>query len=80
MEDLNRKEIILIIDSLKVNAEHIASVIRSRKTWKWEKEKDSLLCEFATEEDFKKYVEDLNNADLKKMQDLEDLKEKLYNF
>lgn len=80
MEDLNQKEINLIIESLRVNAEHIASVIRDRSLWNWEKEKDSALCEYKTEEDFKKYIEDLNNEDLKTIKDLEELKEKLYNF
>lgn len=80
MEDLEQKEIDLIIDSLRVNAEHIAGVIRDRSLWKWEEIKDSKLQSFEKEEDFKKYIEDLNNEDLKTIKDLEELKEKLYNF
>lgn len=80
MEDLEPKEINLIIDSLRVNSEHIAGVIRDRGLWKWEEIKDSKLWSFEKEEDFRQYVEDLNKADLKTMQDIEDLQEKLYNF
>ena len=80
MEDLEKNEIDLIIDSLEINAQHIASVIRDRKLWKWEEIKDSKLITFKTEEDFKKHIEDLNNEDLKTVKDLEELKEKLYNF
>ena len=80
MEDLEKNEIDLIIDSLEINAQHIASVIRDRKLWKWEEIKDSKLITFKIEEDFKKHIEDLNNEDLKTIKDLEELKEKLYNF
>lgn len=80
MEDLEQKEIDLIIDSLRVNAEHIAGVIRDRSLWKWEEIKDSKLWSFKKEEDFKQYIKDLNKSDLKTMQDIENLQEKLYNF
>lgn len=80
MEDLEQKEIDLIIDSLEINAQHIASVIRDRKLWKWEEIKESKLIKFETEKDFKQYIEDLNKSDLKTMQEIENLQEKLYNF
>ena len=80
MEDLEQKEIDLIIDSLRVNAEHIAGVIRNRNLWKWEEIKDSKLWSFEKEEDFKQYVEDLNKSDLRTIEDIENLQEKLYNF
>lgn len=80
MEDLEQKEIDLIIDSLRVNAEHIAEVIRDRSLWKWEKIKDSKLQSFEKEEDFKQYIEDLNKSDLRTIENIENLQEKLYNF
>lgn len=80
MEDLEQKEIDLIIDSLRVNAEHIAGVIRDRNLWKWEEVKNSKLWSFEKEEDFKQYVEDLNKSDLRTIEDIENLQEKLYNF
>lgn len=80
MEDLEQKEIDLIISSLQVNAEHIAGVIRDRNLWKWEEIKDSKLWSFEKEEDFKQYVEDLNKSDLRTIEDIENLQEKLYNF
>lgn len=80
MEDLEQKEIDLIIDSLRVNAEHIAGVIRDRSLWKWEEIKDSKLQSFEKEEDFKQYIEDLNKSDLRTIENIKNLQEKLYNF
>ena len=80
MEDLEQKEIDLIIDSLRVNAEHIAEVIRDRSLWKWEEIKDSKLQSFEIEEDFKQYIEDLNKSDLRTIEKIENLQEKLYSF
>lgn len=80
MEDLEQKEIDLIIDSLRVNAEHIAGVIRDRNLWKWEEVKNSKLWSFEKEEDFKQYVEDLNKSDLRTIENIENLQEKLYSF
>lgn len=80
MEDLSQKEINLLQYSIDITTEHIAEIIRTRNSWKWEKIKNSKLINFKTEEDFKKYIEDLNNEDLKTIKNLEELKEKLYNF
>lgn len=81
MEDLSQKEINLLQYSIDITTEHIAEIMRTRNNWKWEEEiKNSKLISFKTEEDFKKYIEDLNNEDLKTIKDLEELKEKLYNF
>ena len=80
MEDLSQKEINLLQYSIDITTEHIAEIMRTRNSWKWEEEiKNSKLISFKTEEDFKKYIEDLNNEDLKTIKDLEGLKEKLYN-
>ena len=76
MEDLSQKEINLLQYSIDITTEHIAEIMRTRNSWKWEEEiKNSKLISFKTEEDFKKYIEDL-----KTIKDLEELKEKLYNF
>ena len=81
MEDLSQKEINLLQYSIDITTEHSAEIMRTRNSWKWEEEiKNSKLMNFKTEEDFKKYIEDLNNEDLKTIKDLEELKEKLYNF
>lgn len=81
MEDLSQKEINLLQYSIDITTEHIAEIMRTRNSWKWEEGiKNSKLISFKTEEDFKKYIEDLNNKDLKTIKDLEELKEKLYNF
>lgn len=81
MEDLSQKEINLLQYSIDITTEHIAEIMRTRNSWKQEEEiKNSKLISFKTEEDFKKYIEDLNNEDLKTIKNLEELKEKLYNF
>ena len=47
MEDLSQKEINLLQYSIDITTEHIAEIMRTRNSWKWEEEiKNSKLISF----------------------------------
>lgn len=66
MKKLEKNEIDLIINSLEINIQHIASVIRDRKLLKNENEKG-----------FNEYIKNLDNTDLQTIEELKKIERKI---
>lgn len=72
-KNFNEKELYLIQESLQEYDRSLAKIIKTRNSWNWEEFKKSSLCGFRNEEEFKKWINDMNT----KMQKVEKISDKL---
>ena len=77
LKNFDTKELNLILESLQRYDEYLATIIRDRSLWKWEEFKNSNLCGFEKEEEFKNWVNDMNENTKAKMEQVENVSEKI---
>ena len=77
LKNFDIKELNLILESLQRYDEYLATIIRDRNLWNWEEFKNSSLCGFEKEEEFKNWVNNMNENTKAKMEQVEDVSEKI---
>lgn len=80
LKNFDEKELNLIQESLQRYDEYLATIIRDRNLWNWEEFKKSSLCGFKNEEEFKNWVNDMNESTKVKMEQVENISEKIENI
>lgn len=80
LKNFDVKELNLILESLQEYDRNLATIIRDRSLWKWEEFKKSSLCGFKEEKEFKKWVDDMNESTKAKMEQVENVSEKIENI
>lgn len=80
LKNFDIKELNLILESLQEYDKHLATIIRDRNLWNWEEFKKSSLCGFEKEEEFKNWVNDMNESTKAKMEQVENVSEKIENI
>lgn len=77
MKNFNEEELYIIQDSLKEYSGNLAKIIATRNSWDWESFKNSAMCGFRNEEEFKNWINDMNEDTKEKIKQVEKIKKDL---